>query len=257
MASLFAISRLARISHASPATICLPTNRIQYMPRQKHSDQKTAVRALFIGNSFTARNDLPGRIAEMSAGLGTPFEHHLISAGGASLRQHWNAGTALTEITNGRYDFVILQEQSTLPIKNAARMHENIRLFDEAIRRAGSRTVLYLTWARQNAPETQEALTSAYTRIGSELDALIVPVGVVWQRFLAQYDSPVLHESDQSHPTPSGTYLAACVFCSMLFRQTPVGSVGGAQDVAEVDVKRLQTIAWEVCQPLVKASGSK
>src|SRR5437016_5252050 len=113
-------------------------------------------RILFIGNSFTARNNLPGLIAQMAAARGHSMEHRLISAGGASLRQHWNAGEALKAIKDGDYDYVVLQEQSTLPIKNPRRMHENVRLFDDAIKAARARTVLYMTWARQHAPETQQ-----------------------------------------------------------------------------------------------------
>ena len=93
---------------------------------------------LFIGNSFTARNDLPGLIAQLAAARGKGLEHRLISAGGASLRTHWNAGEARKAIQEGQYDCVVLQEQSTLPVKNARRMHENVRLFDEAIRAAGA-----------------------------------------------------------------------------------------------------------------------
>ena len=47
------------------------------------------------GNSFTARNDLPGLIAGLAAARGNDMQHHLITAGGASLRQHWNAGEAM------------------------------------------------------------------------------------------------------------------------------------------------------------------
>src|SRR3954470_24674697 len=95
---------------------------------------------LFIGNSFTARNDLPGLIAQLAAARGRSMEHRLISAGGASLRTHWNAGEAQKAIRDGHYDRVVLQEQSTLPVKNARRMHENVRLFDEAIKAAGGTT---------------------------------------------------------------------------------------------------------------------
>src|SRR5689334_10401003 len=118
------------------------------------------MRILFIGNSFTARNDLPALIARMAAEQGVDVQHQLISAGGASLRMHWNKGDAQKAIEGGRFDHVVLQEQSTLPIKNAARFHENVRLFDPAIRAAGSQTVLYMTWARQHTPETQEALST-------------------------------------------------------------------------------------------------
>jgi hypothetical protein len=113
---------------------------------------------LFIGNSFTARNDLPGRLAKLAAERGHRVTHDLISAGGASLRAHWNKGSALEAIGKGRYDHVVLQEQSTLPIRNARRFHENVRLFIEPIRASGATPVLYLTWARKNAPATQRAL---------------------------------------------------------------------------------------------------
>jgi hypothetical protein len=98
------------------------------------------LKILFIGNSFTARNNLPGLIAQLAAGRGKSIQHHLITAGGASLRTHWNAGEALRTIQHGQYDYVVLQEQSTLPIKNAKRMHENVRLFDKAIKAAGAKT---------------------------------------------------------------------------------------------------------------------
>src|SRR5215468_6402116 len=87
------------------------------------------LKVLFIGNSFTARNDLPGLIGQLAAARGKRLQHRLISAGGASLRTHWNAGEALKAIQDGQYDHVVLQEQSTLPVKNAKRMHENVRLF--------------------------------------------------------------------------------------------------------------------------------
>lgn len=137
---------------------------------------------LFIGNSFTARNDLPGLVAKLAAAKGKELRHRLISAGGASLRAHWNAGEAAKAIQTGGYDFVVLQEQSTLPVKNATRMHENVRLFDEAITSAGAKTVLYMTWARRHAPETQAAISDAYNSIGRELKATVVPVGTVWER---------------------------------------------------------------------------
>jgi hypothetical protein len=62
------------------------------------------LKVLFIGNSFTARNDLPGLIARLAAARGKTLEHRLISAGGASLRTHWNAGEALKAIQSGQYD---------------------------------------------------------------------------------------------------------------------------------------------------------
>ena len=41
------------------------------------------VNILFIGNSFTARNDVPGLIEKLAAARGKSMKHRLISAGGA------------------------------------------------------------------------------------------------------------------------------------------------------------------------------
>src|SRR5688500_2602081 len=182
----------------------------------KNKTANSSLNLLFIGNSFTARNDLPALVASLAQATGTRLDHRLSSAGGASLRMHWNKGEAAGAIRAGRYDYVVLQEQSTLPVKNAARMHENVRLFDAAIRAAGARTALYLTWARAHAPQSQRAITDAYTTIGRELGATVVPAGVAWECMLATPGAPVLHDKDGSHPTPAGSYLAACVFLAAL-----------------------------------------
>jgi hypothetical protein len=210
--------------------------------------RKARLKVLFIGNSFTARNSLPELIASLAAARGTKIEYRLISAGGASLRRHWNAGTARTAIENEKYDYVVLQEQSTLPIKNAKRMHENVRLFDEAIRNAGAKTVLYMTWARLNAPDSQEAITDAYSSIGRELGAMVVPVGVAWQAFLRKHETPVLHDRDGSHPTVAGSYLAACVFFARLFGESPVGRGGVVSGLSDADRDVLKKTAWETCR---------
>jgi hypothetical protein len=181
------------------------------------------MKILFIGNSFTARNDMPGMIAALAESRGERLEHDLVSAGGASLRRHWNKGDALARIRRDQPDCVVLQEQSTLPVKNAGRMHDNIRLFAPPIAESGASTALYVTWARQNAPATQDAITGAYAAIAAEIGAALVPVGPAWQAFTRAHATPNLYDRDLSHPSPAGSYLAACVFYAVLFGRTPVG----------------------------------
>jgi hypothetical protein len=197
---------------------------------------------LFIGNSFTARNDLPGLVAELARAAKHRLDSKVLTIGGASLRTHWNKGDALREIQSGEYDRVVLQEQSTLPVKNAARMHENVRLFDTATRAAGARTVLYMTWARRHAPESQQAITDAYTTIAAELKAEVIPAGVAWQHVLSRPKHPMLHDRDGSHPTLAGSYLAACCAFAVLFGGDPVGLPAPAE-LSQADAELLQRAA--------------
>lgn len=215
------------------------------------ADKKT--RVLFVGNSFTARNNLPALLAQLVAAGGKGLvEHELISAGGASLRMHLNKGAAAERLAQAPWDYAVLQEQSTLPIKNAARTSENIRDFDTLIKEAGTRTVLYMTWARQDAPETQQALSDVYTQIGNELKATVVPAGLAWQQCLREYPNIVLHDKDKSHPTLAGTYLAACTFYATLFAGR-AKKMPALEIALDTDTKNaLQTIAQQTSSAFKK-----
>jgi hypothetical protein len=168
-----------------------------------------------------------------------------IVAGGASLRRHWNAGTARTALQASRWDYVVLQEQSTLPVKNRARYHDNVRLFDAEIARNGARTALYLTWARQQAPETQDTITRAVEDIAAEINARVIPVGRAWQMATIEMPSLPLYVWDGSHPTTAGSYLAACVFYVGFFDEPLLGWV--TSESLELDrdtASTLQAVAW-------------
>jgi lysophospholipase L1-like esterase len=181
------------------------------------------VRILFIGNSYTSRNHLPQLVTRLAAAADSPtrVETGMIVAGGASLRRHWNAGVALKTLAGSPWNYVVLQEQSTLPLKNAARYHDNVRLFDAEIARHGARTVLYLTWSREQSPDTQASINRAVEDIAAEIDALVVPVGPAWHAAMAEDRDLRLYTDDGSHPTEAGSYLAACVFHVSLFGQVP------------------------------------
>ncbi|WP_109506575.1 SGNH/GDSL hydrolase family protein [Nocardioides speluncae] len=208
------------------------------------------MRILFVGNSFTARNNLPGLVSGLARERGITLQHKLIQAGGASLRQHLNSGAVAAALESGGYDVVVLQEQSTLPGKNAKRMHENVREMHELITSAGAETVLYMTWTRLNQPDGQAAITTAYASIAAELGVTLVPVGMVWERFLRTHDEPALHDSDGSHPSAAGSYLAACVFLIALLRQDPVGIETKVKGLADDDAKLIRDETWRICEDL-------
>jgi hypothetical protein len=179
------------------------------------------MRILFVGNSYTSRNDLPGLLRTLAAQCDPPItiETQAIVAGGASLRRHWNAGTVLQALNVMHWDYVVLQDQSTLPVKNAGRYHDNIRLYVTPIRERNAKLVLYLNWPRMGVPQTANALDLAVRQIGVEVGAIVVPVGPAWRVAAQMLPTLALYERDGSHPTVAGSYLAACVFFSVLSHQ--------------------------------------
>lgn len=224
-------------------------------------DQK--IRVLFIGNSYTYFNNLPEMLSKLVASTGASIETEMVARGGATLQQHWEEGLALKALKQGHWNYVVLQEQSLLPINDPATMHKYAKMFDAEIKQVGAKTVFYLTWARQNRPETQAALTEAYTKISRELGALLASAGTAWQSAIKENPQLVLHLPDQSHPNSAGSYLTACVFYSLLFSKSPENLPGHLEgrsaktdgrineesselvNLSKADALFLQRIAWQ------------
>ena len=185
----------------------------------------TKLRVLFIGNSLTSVNDLPGLIAGMAASSGRELTAVRNLVGGATLEKHWNDGKALARIKEGHLDYVVLQDLSKQAYADRDSMFRHGRLFDAEIRKIGAQTVLYMTWPLEDSLNNYGAIAEAYTALAKELNATLAPVGVAWHAVAHEHDKPTfqLYRTDHKHPTPSGTYLAACVFYRVLFGAPSAG----------------------------------
>lgn len=192
------------------------------------------LRVLFIGNSYTYFNNLPEMLATLaqSAPHARTLDTAIVAKGAATLQQLWTEGEAVAAIRNGSWDYVVLQEQSTLgatlidgqtAINAPQFFYTYARLFDREITAQGGKTVFLLTWARKRALAHQAALTSAYMRIAQELHAVVVPVGMAWQKLREAKPDLELYAKDGSHPSPLGSYVAACLFYATLFGESPEG----------------------------------
>jgi hypothetical protein len=175
----------------------------------KTTDEKT-LRVLFIGNSYTYVNDLPALLKQLLAARKVKLESESVTPGGATLEKQWTDGKAAEAIRRGRWDYVVLQEQSQRPFLDPEAMAKYARLLQAEIAKVGAKTLLYETWAAKASPEEQPKLTATYEALGRELKATVVPVGEAWKRAIER--GLALHGPDGRHPSLQGSYLAACVF---------------------------------------------
>jgi hypothetical protein len=218
-----------------------------------------SMKVLFIGNSYTYYNDLPGMISQLAGSSNDPIhlDIRMIAVGYKTLEWHCGNPETLEAIRQADWDNVVLQEHSMRPVEDRDKMFDYASTLDREIKESGARTVLYLTWARQHIPGMQEGLTDAYFSLARTLGATVAPVGIAWQKALRANPVLKLHKRDKSHPTPLGSYLAACVFYATLFQTSPVGLTGtivaGSNEtltLQENEVRFLQSMAWETVREL-------
>ena len=246
------------------------------------------LRVLFIGNSYTYFHNAPELFAALAraAHPGREVRTQMVAVGGETLLSLWERSPAREAVRSGKWDYVVLQDQSRLGdglwdgrfVINAPRLLRwGTGLFDADIRRAGARTVLIQTWARRDLGQDQPALDHAFDSVAREFGALVAPAGLAWQRARKEQPAIDLYATDGSHPTPAGSYLLACVLLYALLPETgsgalpvtitghavsPAGVVDTSQDSSTLvalppdQAKALQAVARSVTSE-VRTSGGR
>lgn len=211
-------------------------------------------RVLFIGNSYTYVNDLPGMFTELAKAGGHRVETGLAAEGGATLADQVNSPGTLDKLGSSRWDFVVLQEQSQIPSVEQVRrqqMYPAARSLARRIEDAGARPILFMTWAHRDGwPENglpdyesmQVAIDDGYLGIARELGVPVAPVGYAWLLTHRQDPRLELWQPDGSHPSAQGSYLAACVFYAAMFHESPEG-LSYLADLPDQTARLLQTVA--------------
>ncbi len=229
-------------------------------------------RALFLGNSYTYVNNLPGLAAALAHYAGDSLYFDSNTPGGYTLGwqpiAHSANATSLQMIGNGGWDFVVFQEQSQIPsitrLRDSCMLPASVALHD-SVKAAGpcTRVLFYMTWGRRfggqqcftsnycspaftGFGQMQDSVTRSYMSIADSLGDWIAPVGEAW-RFVIDHTGMVLHDADLSHPNLNGSYLAACVFYDVIFGKPSAGNsftAGLTADTALILQKAADSITF-------------
>lgn len=200
-----------------------------------HAQQKRSV--LFLGNSYTAVNNLPQLIHDVSLSAGDTLIFDSNTPGGYRLVNHFTDLTSKAKISAGAWDYVVLQGQSQEPITNTSNfVGSGIDLYNFIKQYNPCATpITYMTWGRKNGdasncafyPEMctyqgmDSALKSKYLFLTNNLNAEVSPVSVVWNYIRNNYPTIELYDADESHPSTAGSYAAACCFYVSIFKKDP------------------------------------
>jgi hypothetical protein len=221
-----------------------------------------ALRVLFIGNSYTFYNNLPGmllKMAESDPENSIRFTVQSVTEGGIGLKEAWEQGRANAAIHASTWDYVVLQEQSFWAMfpQSVITTIKMARLFDEQIKLANARTLLVTTWPRQPGSHWYSDSQTSFLRspeymlqqfndktqdLAERLGAVVVPVGDYWAAALAQHPEIPLYIADGTHPSPAGTYLAALVYYRYFVGRNPASISFVPKGVTPEQAQKLQAL---------------
>ena len=208
---------------------------------------------LFIGNSLTYRNGgIDKHIVALAASAPIPknISANRATKGGATLKilndQQW----AHDSISNGGYDLTILQEDiPELTEHSVEPFYEFVSKFNTEIKKAGSKTLLYMAWPYERLNWIDlEQITAAHQSISKKLGIPVAPVAIAFENALKVNHSIAMLGPDKEHASIHGTYLAVCVIYATIFQESPLGYTYFPIGISKDEANFLQGIAWETVQ---------
>jgi hypothetical protein len=192
-------------------------------------------RVMFIGNSLTYVNNLPGMVRALAAAQPAPvhIETQTFVAPGGSLAERWQDGAAAKALDEGHWDALVLQERgglmacmldpdqrSTSDCRMSERAH---REFAARAKAVGARTYVLATWGPDDS--WQARLDRAAKQMAGRIDAAVIPAGTTLRHYANQHGEKKAFP-DGTHPSlPATVIMAAQVYRAL------VGSDAQAADV--------------------------
>jgi hypothetical protein len=210
------------------------------------------IHVLFVGNSLTYTNDLPGTVASLGALAGDSIFVASATAPDLALIDHLNGqSSALAQIRQGGWQFVVLQQG---PSSNSVSLDSLVlwtTMFDPYIRAVGAQPALFMVWPSRDRKASFDAVRQSYRLAAQAVHGVFMPAGAAWLKPWAADSALPLYGPDGFHPSPLGTYLAALVIYERLtghdVRALPGRVVVDGQEIGlpRATVRLLQTAAHE------------
>ncbi len=204
---------------------------------------------LFLGNSLIYYNDLPKVFEELARAAGKVVSVYSVTHSGATISDFTDEATevgakALPMLRNMPWDYVIIEPSRRItPFEDTVRAVElaSAKKIQALARAAGGDVLLYSVWGNNNGkvreckaespirihrlnfhPYERKPHTAFMQRINAEFalelgGVKIAEAGYAFENLLAAYPDVNPYYQDERHPSPIGTYLAACVIFGTVF----------------------------------------
>jgi len=176
---------------------------------------------LFVGNSLTSANDLPGMVATLSKAAGRPMQVESVALPDFGLEEHWQQGDARKAIARGGWD---IRDPATGSIRTAritpapGGLRQTLRQRDHC-GGCEDRLVHGVALAAAAGRLQRREPVIPGRRVGG--GGLLLPVGDAWREAWAIDAKLALYGPDGFHPSQTGTYLAALVIYRQLTGTAP------------------------------------
>lgn len=182
------------------------------------TQERTPIKILFVGNSFTFFWNMPELVSAMAESQGVSINSYQSTVSGSSLEQHWKGEKDLftrKKIAENNWDYVVLSDHSLSTIETPQKFRKYGKKFINLIRSKGAEPIFMITWSYKDNPSMQKTVSNAYIDLTIDLDTKVLPVGPIWDDVRKDNSNIDLY-FDNKHPSSDGSYLISLIITKSL-----------------------------------------
>jgi len=169
--------------------------------------ENAELRILFVGNSLTYANNLPGLVQMIGTEAGMSISTQSIAFGNFSLEDHWGAGLE-AKITDADPDLVVMQQgPSSLP-QNQVHLRTWAGVLSRAIRATDAEPAMLMIWPSLAREFAFPDVMNSYRNAAAAVDGRFFPAGEAFRRSFADHGLGP-YGRDNFHPSQFGSIITA------------------------------------------------
>lgn len=173
---------------------------------------------LFVGNSLTYTNDLPGIVARIGRDSGIEIKTVTIAYPNYALEDHWNDGKLQAHIASGKYDYVVVQQGPSSQPDGRAMLFEYGARIKSLCDRHNVKLVFFMVWPALANFKMFDGVITNYRDAAVATNSLLCPVGQVWKDHFQATNDFTYYGPDGFHPSLKGSENAAWLIYKTLFK---------------------------------------
>lgn len=179
-------------------------------------------RILFVGNSLTYTNDLPGAVVTVAHALDRDVAVASVAYPNFALEDHWYSGIA-DVVGELAPDVVVMQQGPSSQPQNQRHLAAWSDSLSGVVRRVDGEPALLMVWPSLSRELAFDDVRDAYYAAAEGVGGAFIPVGEAFRALYAHDPELSPFGPDGFHPSDVGTVLAAYVVIGTLFGDPVTG----------------------------------
>ncbi len=215
------------------------------------------LRILFVGNSLTYANNLPGLVEMIANEAGMSVSTQSIAYGNYSLEDHWAAGLE-TKISDASPDLVVMQQGPSSLAQNQVHLRTWAGIISRAIRAAEAEPAMFMVWPSLAREFAFPDVLNSYRTAATTINGRFFPAGEAFRQSFADHNLGP-YGPDNFHPSRFGSIISALTIVRTLkpdlLENLPGEIISEDPAVPSMELNERKDLVFSIVDAVVEEHG--